>query len=508
MVQKLLELGADDSIPNAKGHRAFDIAVKNRHLPVVQFLLSDGKFCSGVVPFKWDLKGLERDAADEEQKHFVSEVRKLVRLRDRSLKTLLEQETTQEFTKRREEAFEIWCKSWHQEDLLLHMSSDDHWGRALIVDVNEEEAHDIRRLHARIAVDIVRMTHESSTVIVRSTAGLVAGMHVFGDGIPSHTTVLDIISESQLELSNSCHISSDSHQIFFLTDYNILEPSVFDTDPPPLHADLFKAVAYSLSSVSSRIDIEKCLKAYGQNLPTKDMSALYLLAHARLCHGDNCENRALFVELLSRFEQICQKNGVDAETWVTVEEYAEICKWKQCSSSHSSHLESDSTPSATQPADDEYDADVSVDFEKFMESQDFKALTPDQRLPMIQLQMLSGLTEIKKIACQLYEEMSFQKSSAEQKAESRSRALNYAFVGSPVRPFPTPHSPFFLSDLNFRSLCDCFTGNWKDNCRPYFLPNSRSIRCPHRRTIHEHVSTRGHSTWTRWFYHSAQKIVR
>jgi ankyrin repeat protein len=52
MVKELLELGADDSIQNSKGHRAFDLAVKSRHLTVVQYLLSDGKFCSGVVPFK------------------------------------------------------------------------------------------------------------------------------------------------------------------------------------------------------------------------------------------------------------------------------------------------------------------------------------------------------------------------------------------------------------------------------------------------------------------------
>ena len=56
---------------------------------------------------------------------------------------------------------------------------------------------------------------------------------------------------------------------------------------------------------------------------------------------------------------------------------------------------------------------------------------------MIQLQMLNGLTEIKKIACQLYEEMTFQKRSAEQKVETRSRALNYAFVGSPVSLYST-----------------------------------------------------------------------
>jgi hypothetical protein len=435
MVKKLLELGADDSIQNSKGHRAFDIAVKNRHLSVVQFLLSEGKFCSGVVPFKWDFKGLEREAADEEQKQFVNEIRKLVRLRDRSLKTALEQETVQEFTKRRNEAFDIWCKSWHQEDLLQCVTSDERWGRALMTDWSEEEAQSIRRLHARIALDVVQMEHGSSTVIVQSTAGLVAGTPVFGDGIPRHSTVQYIISESQIGLSDTCNISSNSHRIFYHTDYNVLEPSVFDTDPPPLHADLFRAVAYSLSSVSSRIDIERSLKAYGQKVPAKDKSALYLLAHARLCFVENCDNRALFIELLSRFEQICQKNGVDVELWITVDESAELRKWKTSPSAVPSDC-GDNTPSNTQPTEDDHDGDYSCDFERFMQSQDFRALTPEQRLPMVQLQMLSGLAEIKKIACQLYEEMSFQKSSAEQKAESRSRALNYAFVGSPVRLFP------------------------------------------------------------------------
>jgi hypothetical protein len=63
--------------------------------------------------------------------------------------------------------------------------------------------------------------------------------------------------------------------------------------------------------------------------------------------------------------------------------------------------------------------------------------------------MLSGLSEIKKIACQLYEEISFQKSSAEQNAESRSRALNFAFVGSPVSCVP---SAYFIVNFYFSYL--------------------------------------------------------
>ena len=433
MVTELLEWGADDSIQNSKGHRAFDLAVKSRHLTVVQYLLSDGKFCSGVVPFKWDYRGLEREAAGEEQKQFLSEVLKLVRFRDRSLKSRLEQETVQEFNTRRKEAFDIWCKSWHQEDLLECISSDERWGRGLIVDFNEEEAKDIQRLHARIVLDVVQMVHRSCNVTVHSTVGLFAGMPVFGDGIQSDTTVQNVISQSEFELSKACIKSSDGHQIFCPTDYNILEPSVFDTVPPPLHADLFKAVGYSLCSVSCRMDIERSLKAYSQSMPTSEKSALFLLAHARLCSGANRENHALFVELLSRFEQVCQKHQVDAELWVTPEESAELEKWKESCVNQTFTVASDDTPSFNPPKEEaEEEEDYSVDFERFMESQDFKALSPDQRLPMIQLQMLSGLTEIKKIACQLYEEMTFQKSSAEQKAETRNRALNYAFVGSPV----------------------------------------------------------------------------
>jgi hypothetical protein len=60
---------------------------------------------------------------------------------------------------------------------------------------------------------------------------------------------------------------------------------------------------------------------------------------------------------------------------------------------------------------------------------------------MIQLQVLNGLTEMKQIACQLYEEMTFQKRSAEQKVETRSRALNYAVVCSLVSLYSTIISP-------------------------------------------------------------------
>jgi hypothetical protein len=126
-----------------------------------------------------------------------------------------------------------------------------------------------------------------------------------------------------------------------------------------------------------------------------------------------------------------------------------------------------------------------------MESQDFKALSPDQRLPMIQLQMLSGLSDVKKIACQLYEEMTFEKSSAEKKAENRNRALNYAFVGSPVIPTPCSVLSFFAF-----SVLIMWSGNWKDDRRQNFLSNSCEVGCSHRRTILEHVSARGHSTWT------------
>jgi hypothetical protein len=472
----------------------------------VQYLLSDGKFCSGVVPFKWDYRGLEREAANEEQKQFLTEVLKLVRFRDRSLKTLLEQETVQEFNTRRKEAFDIWCKTWYQEDLLQCMSCDDRWGRALIVDFDDEEAKDIQRLRARIVLDVVRMVHRSCNVIVRSTVGLFAGMPIFGDGIQSDTTVQNVVSQSEFELSKACIKSSDGHHIFCPTDYNILEPSVFDTVPPPLHADLFKAVGYSLCSVSSRKDIERSLKAYGQSMPTSDKSALYLLAHARLCSGANRENHALFVELLSRFEQVCQKHNVDAELWITPEESAELLKWKESSVRQTFPVASDDTPSFNQPKEEmEEEEDYSVDFERFMESQDFKALSPDQRLPMIQLQMLSGLSEIKKIACQLYEEMTFQRSSAEQKAETRSRALNYAFVGSPVRLFPIIIClvvAFFLIHPLVQS------GNWKNNSCSYFLPNSGSVRRPHWRTVHEHVSSRSHSTWICWFCNRIEKIVR
>jgi hypothetical protein len=96
------------------------------------------------VSFKWDHRGLEREAADEEQKQFLSEVLKLIRFRDRSLKSRREQETSQESNTRRKEAFDIWCKSWPQEDLLECISCDECWGRGLIVDFNEEEPIDIQ----------------------------------------------------------------------------------------------------------------------------------------------------------------------------------------------------------------------------------------------------------------------------------------------------------------------------------------------------------------------------
>jgi len=430
MVELLLGMGADDSIQNSKGHRPFDLAVKNRRLSVLKYLLDHGKFCSSVVPFKWDLKGLEREAVDEEQKKFLSEVGKLVRQRDRNLKMQLEQETSQQFAQRRKEAFDVFCKSRHIEDLPQLLRSQKLWGRALLVDFKEEEAKDVQRLHSRIVLHSVRLVQQSCTVIARSTAGLVAGMTVFGDGIPSETTVQNVTSQTELELSKACDISTDNQQIFCPTNYNILEPSVFDTVPAPLHADLFKAVAYSLCSVSSRKDIERSLKAYEQSIPTSDKSALYLLAHARLHSG---QNDALTVELLSLFEQVCQNHSIDVEHWITPEEAACLQKLKNAAAPQ---LDSDNTPSFQSVGEEEQEEDYSVDFEKFMESQDFKALTPDQRLPMIQLQQLSGLVEIKKIACQLYEEMTFQRASSERKEESSSRALNYAFVGSPVRSFP------------------------------------------------------------------------
>jgi len=435
MVQLLLEMGADDSIQNSKGHRAFDLAVKSRHMPVLKHFLDHGKFCSGVVPFKWDMKGLEREAVDEDQKKFLTEVQKLVRQRDRNLKLKLEQETSQQFASRRKEAFDVFCKSRLIEDLPQLVSSQKQWGRALVVDFKEEEAKDIQRLHSRIVLDNVRMLHQSCTVIARSTAGLVSGLPVFGDGIPLDATVHSVTSHTEFELSKACEISTDNLQIFCPTNYDILQPSVFDTVPAPLHADLFKAVAYSLSSVSNKKDIERSLKAYEHAMPTRDKSALYLLAHARLHSG---QNDALTVELLSLFEQICQNHGADVLQWITQEEAACLQKLKDA---EAPQLDSDNTPSFQSVAEDEPEVDYSVDFEKFMESQDFKALTPDQRLPMIQLQQLSGLTEIKKIACQLYEETTFQRGNSDQKEESRSRALNYAFVGSPVRHSP-PHSLF------------------------------------------------------------------
>ncbi len=425
-------MGADDSIKNSKGHRPFDLAAKGRHMPVLKHFLDHGRFCCGVVPFKWDLKGLDREAVDEEQKKFLSEVSQLVRQRDRNLRVQLEQETTQQFAQRRKEAFDVFCKSRHVEDLPQLISSQQLWGRALLVEFKEEEAKDILRLHSRIVLDGVQMAHRSCTVTARSTAGVVAGMAVFGDGIPCETTVQNVTSQTELDLSKPCEISADNQQIFCPTNYNVLEPSVFDTIPAPLHADLFKAVAYSLCSVLSRKDIERSLKVYEQCMPTSDKSALYLLAHARLHSG---HNDALTVELLSLFEQVCQRHGVDAGRWVTAEEAACLQKLKDAAEAQFDGS-SDNTPSFQSIAEDEQVEDYSVDFEKFMESQDFKALTPDQRLPMIQLQQLSGLVEIKKIACQLYEEMTFQRASSEQKEESRSRALNYAFVGSPVRSFP------------------------------------------------------------------------
>lgn len=491
-VQLLLELGADDSIKNSKGHRAFDLAVKSHHVPIAQFLLTQGKFCSGVVPYQWDYKNyksLEREAKDEQGKQRLSEILKLVLDRDRCIKAQLEKETFADFIKRRKEAFDMWCKSQDQEDLLQHMNSQQLWGRAMIVDFNEHEAKDLQRLHARVVLDVDEMVDQSCFITVRSTAGVFSGMKVFGIGIPSDTTVQKVISPTQVELSNTCILSANS-KVVGLSDYNILEPSVFDVLPPPLHADLFKAVGYSLCSVSSRMDVERCIKAYAHSVPAKDKSALFLLAHARLCSSENGENQALFVELLFRFEDFCRRNNVDVELWLTPAESAELQKWKEPEPSTRTPRSSDNTFSST-PLQDEENHDHSVNFERFMESQDFKALSPDQRLPMIQLQMLSGLSDVKKIACQLYEEMTFEKSSAEKKAENRNRALNYAFVGSPVIPTPCSVLSFFAF-----SVLIMWSGNWKDDRRQNLLSNSCEVGCSHRRTILEHVSARGHSTWT------------
>lgn len=504
VVQALLELGADDSIKNSKGHRAFDLAVKSHHVQIVQCLLTQGNFCSGVVPYQWDyknFKSLQREAKDDQGKQRLSEILKLVLDRDRSIKVQLEQETFADFVKRRKEAFDMWCKSQDQEDLLQHMSSR-HWGRAMIADVNEHEAKDLQRLHARVILDVDEMVDQSCFITVRSTAGVFSGMKVFGNGIPSDTIVQKVMSPTQVELSNTCILSANS-KVVGLSDYNILEPSVFDVLPPPMHAELFKAVAYSLCSVSSRMDVERCIKAYAHSVPARDKSALFLLAHARLCSSENVENQALFVELLFRFEDFCRANDVDVDLWVTPAESAELQKWKQPEPNTLTPRSSDNTFSFTPPQDEEEDHDHSANFERFMESQDFKALSPDQRLPMIQLQMLSGLSDVKKIACQLYEEMTFEKSSAEKKAENRNRALNYAFVGSPVIPNPC----FLLSVFALNVLMVC-SGNWKDDRRENLLSNSCKVGCSHRRTVLEHVSARGHATWTSQLCDRTEKDVR
>jgi hypothetical protein len=101
-----------------------------------------------------------------------------------------------------------------------------------------------------------------------------------------------------------------------------------------------------------------------------------LLAHARLCSGANRENHALFVDLPSRFERVCQNYNVDFELWIAPEESAELDKWKESCVNQTLTVASDDTPSFNPPKEEtEEEEDYSVDYERIMVAQDFKALS-------------------------------------------------------------------------------------------------------------------------------------
>ena len=199
--------------------------------------------------------------------------------------------------------------------------------------------------------------------------------------------------------------------------YNVLTPSVFDrSDVFRVHSNLFQCIGFTLSNVTSLIDVQEKLSAYESSCPNAQKSALYFVACARAANMRGDPNDAFLQQhLLATFCACCKALHVDASEWLSPAEVATAAQDPMAFFN--------SNPENA-PSVSERDSSLDVSW--------LETLSDSKREPFDKLSKLVGLESIKKDAKWMYDMAKSQKENQRLGIKSSTiERLNFSFLGNP-----------------------------------------------------------------------------